>query len=186
MNQFIDKLTFEIEKIQQLISFYDEINQQVKQLECQQENKNEPIKKRLQKKEVHFDKMYEIYMRVNRIVDEEQKVHQLLDDFHLQTMLFFLQWKSKKELYGNKLNRLLSTMKELELESTTKISDRNDIFIKYQQDTIETDIIRLHKEESQHKSEEYQKQSHYQDNGMFELIDKHQIMFLHLFLFYKN
>ena len=76
--------------------------------------KKKTIKKRLEQRETYFDRLHEIYLRIEILIDCEETFKQLFEEFNKLTNGYFSECKDQRVVVGNKINELLDLMKENE------------------------------------------------------------------------
>ena len=108
----INEINKLIGNIENSIKNQDEIN------EVYIDDENDSNKKRLKKQEIWYDKMYEKYLEVVKLISNEQSFKILLKQFQEKVQQYFNQWKREKETIGNNLdnfllNEIIKTEKQL-------------------------------------------------------------------------
>ena len=126
----------------------DSININNNQLQEYQDNPNDSNEKRLQKQETWYDKMFEKYMKIDKMIQSKELFEYLFCQFQIRSENFFNEWKQKNEILRNKLdsflvNEIMKTEKELKEKKFTE-----------EYEIINYEEYVLNKEKLQRKQEE--------------------------------
>ena len=107
-------------------------------------------KELLQMKETEYDKLYEKYLKAQRIVQTETIMRNLFESFNYHSHIYYNRWKNITEETGNKLNEILEDIREIE----NKV-DETTFTIEYENQNVDSCQIQT---EYWKESREYEKQ----------------------------
>ena len=80
------------------------------EIEEYKDNYNDSHEKRLQKQETWYDKAYERYVKCEKILKNDEFIHQMITDYQNNMQQYFRSWEKKKKQIANQLNSFLEKM----------------------------------------------------------------------------
>ena len=101
MEELTKKLIKEIQTISKNIIDYQEYEDEIKEYKYS-ENINDNLKNKLKKQETYFEKLRESYLRSCLVLDGENEIKKLIEEFQNQIEKYSMECKNKKEDVGNK------------------------------------------------------------------------------------
>ena len=154
MEELTHKLIQEIQTISKNIIDYQEYENNFKQYKYT-ENDFDEIEVKLKKQETYFEKLQESYLRSCLVVDSENEIKKLMEEFQKQIEKYSIECKNKKEEVGNKINDIIEEMKKNEKELKGNKYRKDYEESNYDEYLIETELYKKkRKEEAERKEQE--------------------------------
>ena len=141
IEEISNKLITEINQFSQVVENYKSVEKKVNE-GTYLENSTESIEKRLKKQEGYYDRLYELYERNKQIVECENRVKKMLEEYMKMVNVLIDECKNKNETIGNQMNELLEEMKVKEKEIKREKYDDEYEDVQYGKYEIETELVK--------------------------------------------
>ena len=106
------------------------------------EQRNEDIMHEYHRRETYFEKQYELLKRCEMVMECQQKIEKLFDEFKFTCEVFVLDSQSTREKVGNLMNKELDKMRVIEKDIKKTIFTEEFQQENYTDYTVETNLFR--------------------------------------------